>query len=301
MWDTKSEDFEVTNPKRTLDVYNCNKQTKLRMMVFISNIIIKIKHLKEKGIVDDYESIFKEDNLKIMFKEIISLSLYTPSRLTLDERKARFDILEKGLVNKDFLPNSELEQPELYKEFVEHIRKYLVKDFNDLRNDYLGKSKHCFMNSVCDKDKKDILCLFGRILNYKGLDELIISSYKIEFSKWNDRVMEDFEFENDEIFLLDFSADISDIISTGDFFKIEKYNISSRSMNVNGERIEFSNESNPKGSSRVFINNSLYGKYSIYTPKNTFFCFNYEEALELGKSKMKDLKDCLNKFEEVVF
>jgi len=306
MWNKKLIESTIKNPKNAMKAYaDFNKISSKSDFVFyfsVNTLTLKLKKLITDGVINEKDLFSSKEQLANLFSDMVKVNLSDKKRLTTSEIEDRFDLVEMNCLSSDFEINKNKNPEDLHEEIKNYLLQKIVKENDLIELDISEEKQYWAMNKLSFEQKYKIIELINSLLKHKKeMTDVVIELYKKNLEIWISRNIEDFTFKNNEIFLLDFSTDIDDILKSKELFNIKKYVLKSRSMNVNGERIEFQPEEKDNSAPDVFINNSYYGKITHYVGKNTFFCNSYLEAVSLGNKKMDSLRELIIKTKEVHF
>lgn len=281
---------------------------------FLSSYCVKDVDKKNKS------DVIKESNYSLsnLLKYTMTISLIDRNRLNEQERE-KFCFLRKH----NFL-NDKLERTSEYNEKLEVLFNNVVNDVKSIIKGFvLTKSYSHYEKSTKqnlnhlnkgwlpeDLPYNDLTLLkcakFLRDVFLKeNSKEIFFNHINIEVNKLLDLSV--LNIEATEIYLLEITPTMEEIIKTGSLYKIERYDLIDKSMGANGEHLTFlkencENDNENNLDNKLVIANGYYQNgRSIFMNGDKELFFTKEEAEKVGISNVKRIKEIIDRYDVVKF
>lgn len=305
MWSKITLDIQSKKRKNLMDYYfeNGNKfefKSRYHCLAYVLNRLKKKNNL----CIDDFKTL---ENKKALYIQMFDTVHFLKNELTKEEKFVHMDLVKNGVLTKDLKINKDKDAYNKGMDIlVDFAFESIKKSFNDIKEAYIKGVGSYTMLSFSNEELKSYL-LFAKkeLIDKVKIKERIKVTYEYHISKMRLFEIEDIEIENETAYLLDFTANVNEMIKNKKFFRVEKYKVEKRTPTVNGEYIRLlplnkENRQLQDVSISNTYNNQIEGDgYTIYTKDNTFLFFDEKEAVSSGFDKLHELKQAMKIFEEI--
>lgn len=305
MWSKITLDVKSKKRKNLMDYY-CETGNRFEFKSRYHCLAYALNRFKKRNnlSIEDFKN---RENMNKLYIYMFDTVHFLKDELTKEEQLVHIDLVENGVLTKELKKNNDKEAYNKGMDvLVDFAFESIKNSFKEIKDAYIKGVGSYSMLSFSNEELKSYL-LFAKkeFIDKFKVKERIKLTYEYHISNMSLLKIEDIEIKNETAYLLDFTANINEMIKDKKFFRIEKYKVEKRVATVNGEYIRFLplNKKNRQlqdvSISNTYNNQIEGGGYTVYTKDNTFLFFNEKEAMLKGIDKLHDLKQAMKVFEEV--
>ncbi|MBM25199.1 MAG: hypothetical protein CL760_05850 [Chloroflexi bacterium] len=289
MWNKKTFEIEVKNTQSVPSLY-ANAKSKF---ILVSQNYSFWNRVEEWIEEKDPELRFKIIE-KTMSKSY-TCTQYEPKDLTKEELSKKIDFQEIGVVDEELKYIKTEESFSKLKQLAEQEYPKMLNQVRDVVMATYGLGTR-FSSSYIKANPVEVRKTFVDYFLKQSKKTMVLKIarfYENNLFKWSNAEMACLEVEDNKGYVLRFNKRVEDIVSTGNFFELEEYEMVSRKPGANGENLTFIKG---EGRKREKINVSCSRhqiEASTYIEENAYFYLNKKKALKAREEMCKQLQKTL--------